>query len=317
MAHPRAAAQFVADYLSAILRGMIKPVAIRMNEDNVASAELPPVTGENVGGKPRLHQSQLGMLYTCPLKYKYRFVDGIRSRSRVPLVTGTGTHASVEADLRHKIETGHLLDEEAIAEIAAQTVNRVWSEEGVDLDFDERKQGEKIVRGRTVDTAVTLAKKHHSELAPLIEPISVERTFVLELRGSPVDLAGTMDIEEATRVRDLKTYAKTPTQYSVDRSIQLSLYGLAKKTIDGRNPEELFLDVLIKKKEPEIKVFRTTRSDVDYRTLLMRVEAAVKLIESGCFNPTSPDSWACSSKYCEFWDDTCPYGRRAMVQVGF
>jgi len=33
-------------------------------------------------------------------------------------------------------------------------------------------------------------------------------------------------------------------------------------------------------------------------------------IKTGIFPPTNPDSWWCSEKWCGYWDDVCPFGRK-------
>jgi CRISPR/Cas system-associated exonuclease Cas4 (RecB family) len=258
------------------------------------------------------------MLYACPMRYEFRYVRGIVRPPGVALVTGTGTHAGVEGDLLNKIRTGELLPEEAVRDITRDAVNREW-DKGVELNYDERKEGEKAVRGRAVDQAVSLATLHHRELAPVIEPVAVEKTWMLELEGFPVDLSGTIDVEEKHSFRDTKTYSKMPTQYAVDRSVQFSMYALWKKTVDGQNPGTLHMDVLLKTKEPKAVAIPTTRGEKDYHEVLRRVDSAVKLIESGCFMPTSPDNWQCSRKFCGYFD-ICEYGARSRttqyVQLG-
>ena len=265
------------------------------------------------GRKPELHQSQIVQYTNCGMQYRYRYVDGIRTRPGVALITGTGTHKSVEENLRHKIATGHLLDEDQVADIARDAVNQAWDREGVTLVDEENLDGEERVRGKTVDVAVKLARLHHTDLAPSLEPIAVERQFTLELPGRPVNLAGTIDIEEADGIRDTKTFAKRPRQVDVDRSIQLDLYGLAKKTLDGKNPRRIALDVLVKNKTPALQVYQTTRDDSDYQALLMRVDAVTSAIQSGMFLPTTPDNWRCSAKFCGYYD-LCPFGRKQRVQ---
>lgn len=254
------------------------------------------------------------MLYTCPMRYEWRYVKGIKTPPGIALVTGTSTHAAVEKNLRNKLAKGVLLSEDEVADIARDTVHKVWDREGVLLDEDERAEGEAAVKGKTIDVAVALSRLHHQTLAPTIEPLALERTFLLTLNNFPLDLAGTIDIEEATRLRDTKTYGKTPSQGAVDRSLQLSLYGLAKRMVDGRDPDELCLDVILKNKTPQVKVFKTTRTDQDYTQLLRRVEVAARLIESGCFSPCAPDSWQCSKKFCGYYD-ICDFGARNRKSV--
>lgn len=262
--------------------------------------------------KPRLHQSHLSLMYSCPKAYEYRYVMGIKGPPSGVLVTGSATHKSAEENLRHKMSNGELLAEDEVCDISRDEANRIIGEEGLQPGADDEGSIE-TVSGKIVDQAIQLSILHHQEVAPNITPISVERTFVLELEGFPVDLAGTMDIEEVNKVRDIKTYKKSPTQNFVDTSLQLSMYGLAKKTIDGMNPEELWLDVLVKTKEPKLKQFCTTRTDADYASLLKRVDLACKQIESGLFQPCSPDNWMCSQSYCPYWQEICEFGRRARV----
>lgn len=264
--------------------------------------------------KPELHQSQIVQFINCGMQYQYRYVDGLRTRPGIALITGTSTHKSVEVNLRNKIEHGVLLDEEQVADVARDTVNQVWEQEGVFLAEEEREEGEEVMRGSTVDTAVALARLHHNELAPRIEPVAVERQFTLELVGRPVNLAGTIDIEEADGIRDTKTYAKRPSRDDVDRSIQLDLYALAKKTLDGKSPKRISLDILLKNKVPTLVTLETQRDDLDYQRLLLRVDAVTSAIQAGNFLPTTPDNWRCSAKYCGYFDH-CPFGRRKQTKA--
>lgn len=266
--------------------------------------------------KPALHQSQIVMFTNCGKQYEYRYVQGIKTPPGIALVTGTGTHKAVEENLRAKIATGKLLDEDQVTDVARDAVVQLFEGgEGVALTKEERAEGAGKVRAAVVDAAVALARLHHRELAPEIEPVNVERQFLLELPGRPVNLAGTIDIEEADGIRDTKTYAKRPSQDDVDRSIQLDLYGLAKRALDGTNPRRLSLDVLVKAKEPVVKVYQTTRTDADYRRLLARVDAVAAAIEKGVFLPTVPDDWRCSEKFCGYFLTVCPFGARQQVQV--
>jgi hypothetical protein len=73
--------------------------------------------------------------------------------------------------------------------------------------------------------------------------------------------------------------------------------------------------VLVKTKEPKAVVISTARDDTDYNAMLERVKLACDLIESGAFNPCSPDHWGCSAKWCGYWQDVCPFGRRSRSLV--
>jgi len=258
--------------------------------------------------KPRLSVTQINMLSRCSLQWWWRYGKGIKSPPGVALVLGRGTHAAVEADLVNKMEWGELLDEEEVKATAADATRRIWQEmEPVRTDEDPDEGG-------TVDTAVSLASLHHRQVAPALEPTAVEETFVLEMDGFPFDLTGVKDIKEKGRIRDTKTSSKTPQADEAAKSIQLTAYHLD-ETARGNADNEVVLDFLVKSKTPKAVSLTATRTEEDHRRFLARVEAAAKVIETGAFYPTDPGSWACSSRFCSYFDSVCPHGR-AAVTVG-
>lgn len=264
--------------------------------------------------KPRLHKSQIGMFDRCPMQYFYRYVEGIILPPASAMLAGTGVHASAAKDLTAKRDTGELLPLEAVTEAAAETVNSEWDKTGVLLDDEEKLIGEKKVRGETVDTAVTLARLHHGELAPMLSPKHIERPFTVELVNYPVDLSGTLDLQENNgTLRDLKTRSASPPAGLADASIDLTFYGLAARALDGQAPELLALDCLVKTKTPKLVTQTSKRHEGAYKALLLRIEAVSKAIESGAFPPCSPESFLCSERYCGYYPDRCPYGRRARI----
>ena len=230
------------------------------------------------------------------------------------MICGTGVHRSSAKDLTAKRDTGKLLEEAAVLDEARDVVNREW-EAGVMLDDGEKLIGEKRARGETVDQAVALAGLHHRQLAPVLAPRHIERPFIVELNGYPVDLAGTLDLQEQDgTVRDLKTRAASPPAGLADSSLDLSCYGLAAQALDGTPPASLAMDFLVKTKTPKLVTQTTTRGEGAYRAFLLRVAAISKAIDSGSFPPGSPDEWWCSSRWCGYFG-ICPHGAAARVTI--
>ena len=230
----------------------------------------------------------------------------------VAAAIGSATHKSIEVNLAAKIQGGELLPVEWLQEVARDELEGIWKG-GIKLDKDELAKGMKALKGEAIDTAVALSGLHRTNLAPSLEPTHVERKFVIKLDGYPLDLAGTIDIQEGTkRIRDTKTAAKSPPQSDADTSLQLTMYGLAAKVIDGQAPEEFALDALVKTKEPKVVSLKATRTDSDYEMLLRRVERATTIIESGAFTPARPTDWWCSEKWCGYWS-TCPFASRPVT----
>lgn len=258
--------------------------------------------------KPHLSYSALTMLYRCGVQFDYRYNQGIKSPPGVALHIGKAAHASSEADLTSKMQWGELLEEEAVQDEAADAVKRLWKNEPPvrsEGDHDE---------GGAVDEAVSLARLHHRELAPRIEPVAIEQGFRLEMPDFPFDLVGYVDVEEAGTIRDLKTSSKAPSSTAADESDQLTLYHM-NATARGDAPKKVALDYLVKTKTAKVITLESTRTPMDHLRLLARIEAAAKTIQTGSFLPATADSWACSERFCGYWE-RCKWGSRKSVSVG-
>jgi len=262
--------------------------------------------------KKQLHQSALSMLERCGMQFYYRYCENLVIPPAVAMVTGTGTHRSIEADLIKKIETGKLEDLDRLADVAAQAVKAEF-EKGVVIDDEDKGRPILAVRDDSIRAAQRLGALHHGSLAPTLQPIpgGVERKWVLELDGYPMDLAGTIDLQEKDAVRDAKTSKKTKNQKEADDSEQLTMYALAVKVIDGKAPDHLYLDNLVDLKEPKLAVFPTTRNDEDMQVLLRRVERATEVIEAGKFMPCNSTEWMCSPKWCGYFA-RCPFSKKPV-----
>jgi hypothetical protein len=242
----------------------------------------------------------------CLEQFRRRYVEKEIIPPAVAMIIGTGTHKGVEVNLVHKIETGTLLPVDAVRDAARDGVNQAW-EQGVRFEPEEIEKGIKAVKGEAVDKAVRLASLHHHDLAPVLQPTHVERSWSLELQGYPIDLVGRIDIQEGkASIRDTKTSGKTPAPDCAERSLQLKAYHLAVKVLDGTGPEIAALDYLIDNRVPKATTYFTSVSDEDYRALLARVEIICRAMEVGLFPPVEPTHWCCSLKWCGY-ASSCKY----------
>ncbi len=268
--------------------------------------------------KPQLHASQLVTLSRCGEQFRRRYIDGDVVPPGVAAAVGKAVHSSVEENMRSKLERRELLAKEAVEAAARDALLVAW-DEGVRLDEEEREAGEAATKGAATDRAVRLAGLHHEELAPRIAPVRVEWKWVIRLDNFPMDLAGRIDIQEEDSIRDTKTSSKTPAKDAADTSLQLTVYTLARRVLDGIIPGRLFLDHLVAlKRAPKIETQETARSEADLEAALRRVEVAMRLIEAGLFQPADPSQWWCgwgNPRWCGY-AQTCPYVRgRKTFQV--
>ena len=259
--------------------------------------------------KPHLSKTKLEMLGRCGVQYEWRYVKGVKKPPAAAMIIGTGMHSAVEADLRNKLEWGSLLEEDDVKTVAADSVRTRWSETPPDIRSDEPNIG------GAIDEAVALASLHHRELAPLIAPVSVESARRIELDGFPYDIELRSDVEEKERIRDLKTSAKAPSDADMQ---SLTLQGQI-ETLEAKlrgEPKPFVRDVFVKGRNRRIMTTPEIHATPDdHQEVLLRVEAAVRVLESGAFTPTTPDSWLCSARWCGYYAE-CAHGARHAVSVG-
>ena len=266
-----------------------------------------------IKSKPQLHYSALNMLFRCGEQFRRRYIENQIIPPGVALIIGQATDHTVNKNLQHKIDTkGELLTIEEIEDIARDQVNNMFQSE-VHLDDDEIESGISAIKGKTIDMAVALSGLHARELAPVIQPTHIQRQWVIELDGYPVDLAGTIDIQEGEQsIRDTKTKGKSPVADEAEKSDQLTMYAMAINVLDGKIPDHVYLDFLIKNKTPIVKTLSSIRTEKDFKPLLARIENAIQAIDKGIFVPINSDNWLCSQKFCGYFR-TCSYSRKSVI----
>ncbi len=256
--------------------------------------------------KPQLHISAINMLSFCGEQFRRRYILKEKRPPGVAMIVGTATDRSVTANLQSKITDKKLLAIDQVKQIASDSLKTEW-QTGIELDQEEAMLGAEKVKGNAIDKAVRLSVLHASNLAPVLDPTHVQRPWVVELNGYPLDLAGTIDVQEGSiAIRDTKTKAKSPSEGAADQDTQLTAYALAAKVIDGRAPEKVTLDCLVDNKVPVVKVFSSTRNEADFDAFLARVENAVLALQAGVFVPAKQTDPLCSPKYCGFFS-TCKF----------
>lgn len=263
-------------------------------------------------GKFQLHVSGLNMLSKCGIQFEFRYVRGVKRQPGVALAVGIAVDRTVTSDLQNKIETGQLLPAEQLKDIARDEIMTQW-QYGVELEEDYAAMGHQKAQAEAIDTSVALAALHHREAAPKIQPTHVQRPWVLDIAGLPIQLAGTIDVQEGlSAIRDTKTSKKSPAGDAADISLQLTTYCLAVKVHDGATPERVVLDYLVHTKTPKLVQIESKRTDKDYPHLLERVYQAHRMIEAGLFMPAPLDAWWCSAKWCGYHAQ-CKYAARPVT----
>ena len=251
------------------------------------------------------------MLYRCGYKFSRVVIEGEREPATIPLVVGTATHATVARNLNNTIEKGSLLTKEAVQDHARDDFIKEWLSGAVVLNEEEKGQGLQKTKDKAQDMAVGLVTAHHYELAPHIKAKQVERKWVLNANDYEYDLAGTIDIDEGIDIRDTKTCKTNLGQRIVDTSEQYTFYALAKYMIDGKLPEYVHQDNIVKptaRRDAYCATYKSTRTKDDFQVVMRRFDQATKIIKAGIYAPANPIDWWCSPEFCGFAaNGSCPF----------
>ena len=273
----------------------------------IAGAELLPVlmpekpastnpaneTAKNLTGRDYISWSALSTFRTCPLKYKFRYVDGLPEESvSSALVFGSGIHTAIEQHFQALL----VGDEQPDVERLMFAYRSAWLPHEPDaISFGTRE---------TRDSLDDLASRMLT--AFLASPAASVQGRVLgveeEIRGMLVegvpDLYGRVDLmtedAETLVITDIKTSrGKWSPEQVEDSGEQLLLYSkLASEISPGKKMVTRFL-VLTKTKEPVIEEHVRVVEPAAVKRTLAGVERVWRAIESGVFYP-APSTVGCA-----------------------
>jgi len=273
----------------------------------IAGAELLPVmeprstnpaneVAKRLTGRDYISWSATSTFRTCPLKYKFRYVDGLPEESvSSALVFGSGVHSAIEQHFQ-AILSG---EEQPDIERLMFAYRSAW----LPHDPDAISFGSSETRASLDALASRMLAAFLSSSAASVQGrvLGVEE----EIRGMLVegvpDLYGRVDLLTETEdsdslvVTDIKTSRGKWSQEQVeDSGEQLLLYShLASEIAPGKKIATRFL-VLTKTKEPVIEEHVREVEPGSVKRTLAGVERVWRAIESGVFYP-APSTMSCAS----------------------
>lgn len=244
--------------------------------------------------------TQLEMFTRCQRQWAFRYIEGLVRPPAVAMIQGTSLHRSAEFNYAYKLETETDAELDDVLDVARDA----FTEESERI---ENWEGDEP--GPALDQAVALARVYHLELAPLVKPVAVEREFVLESDEWRWPVLGYEDVVDDLGVIDIKTAGKKKTQAELDVNLQAGIY-LLERHHEGA-PENFRWHVAVKSKTPASQVLeRTTLEPEKVALTISRLEAGMQqVMDTGLAMPAEPSSWACSERFCGYWN-LCEYGGR-------
>jgi len=245
-------------------------------------------------GRDYVSWSAVSSFRTCPLRYKFRYIDGLPEESvSSALVFGAGIHSVVEQHFQAALSGDPKPDLDALL----FSYRSAW----LPHDPDAIQFGSTETRASLDALAARMLTAFlNSPAASVVgRVLGVEEEVRGELMPGVPDLYGRVDLltedSESLVITDIKTSrGKWSAEQVEDSGEQLLLYAhLASEISPGKKIATRFL-VLTKTKEPVVEEHVREVEPAAVKRTLAGVERVWRAIESGVFYP-APSTMNCAS----------------------
>ncbi len=243
--------------------------------------------------KFHLSPSSLKLFLRCPASYMFKYIYGIKTPSTSYFAKGRALHKGLEVNYLQKINTRQDLPLSDVHDAAADEFEKqateIVLEEGEDL-------------GAIKDQTLNLVALYHAEISPTIQPVAVERKFVVDIPETDYEMVGIIDlIDDQGNIRDTKHYGRTPSESDIHGDLQLTTYSFLYREATGKIENGVHLDCLIETKVPKVVRLDSSRTERDINRLVNISRTVIQSIKNGDFYP-NPTGFMCSEKGCNFWE---------------
>jgi putative RecB family exonuclease len=236
--------------------------------------------------KPHISYSQLETYNSCSLLYKFSRIDRLPPEF-IPdnLVFGSTIHKLLAQFYEAKM-VGDLMLLSDIHEL----FKKLWTEAAKDRDDIQYSKG-KSFESYLAEGIGLLSAWHNKLPDDDFKVVAIEEAFSFTLPGVSVPIIGAIDLLEEDEsgtliITDFKTSSRSLSISEIDSNQQVTIYQLSSKA-NGFGDREIILklDCLIKTKTPKFEQYYTTRSVVDERRIIRKIEKTWEAISSGIFVP--------------------------------
>jgi len=237
-----------------------------------------------------LSYSQINTFDTCPLQYRYRYIQRIPMPPSSAAIFGEVIHKTLKDFYQQAYEKKQTKKDLLVI------LEKNWIDEGYASKAHEKRMKKEAER--------MLKKFYDKGYDPDRLPKYLEQQFVIKAKQG-LRIGGRIDrideIKSGMEIIDYKT-GKVIDQKELDKSLQMSVYALAATDpgVLGQNPEDVVLSFYFLDKGEKKSTSRTKEQLVKAKKEI--VEKA-KEIEKSKFEPT-PGVWCDFCEYrliCEAW----------------
>ena len=273
------------------------------------TAQLEPAEHRASGVWDYISPSRLNLWLKCPLAFRLRYVDGIRSPPSQAQFVGKAVHRAAEFYYRHR-QLGITLSVNCVTRYISESWDRAVQDEGLTFSSSADESAFQHEAVRLVETY--LAQLPADEPRPLAVETTLEQPLVDPDTGEDlgIPLLGVLDLvlDDPTgpSIVDFKTAKRSSSALDVVHEVQLSSYAWLFRQSAGRREGSLEIRSLVKTKTPKIVTHEfPARRDVHFRRLFTVVRAYLDNLDSGRF--VFRPGWNCATcdfqSHCQGWLD--------------
>jgi putative RecB family exonuclease len=239
------------------------------------------------GALEYISPSRLSCWLSCPLKWKFRYQDGIRMPTTTSLFVGKVVHAGLEGYYRHR-QLGVTLEADDVTERMFRSWAQLVDEEKMAFDSPEAEQAMRQQAADLVRAYLVYAPNFEKPLAvevaaeaPLVDPVTGE-DLGMPLVGI-IDLV--LDYEEGPLITDFKTAARSSESMEITHEIQLSSNAYLFRQASRWPESRLEIRSLIKTKVPKIEFHSyPARTEAHFARLFSVIREYLDALDTGRFN---------------------------------
>jgi len=241
-----------------------------------------------------LSYSQISLYQTCPLQYKFQYIDGLKPRDKWYFSFGTVLHSCAEFFFRIKVPPPPSLEQ------LLQCYEQKWLSAGYESPAEEQNYK---AYGREI-----LTKFWEVQTAGFRMPIAVEQRFYIDVGG--VKLTGFIDRADrldsgGISIVDYKSNQLLFTSDYLEKDLQLTIYQMAAVQLWSLPVEKLTLYHL-RTNTPCSCPPRHESRLIETREMVVEV---ARNIAAGEFPPTENSYCPCD------FGELCPYYRQKLVDI--
>ena len=248
-----------------------------------------------MSGQEHISVTQLKMYLRCPLQYFLRYGCGLKVPPTGDMLLGRTVHQAISDNYKQKLMSYEDLSLSDMTDI----FDYHWEQETKEVEFKPNEDP-----GKLKDQGIDLIKAYHENISPTIQPLEVERGFLIENGNDILPLKGYIDlIDDQGIIIDHKTSKKSYPPNSAEKDLQLTAYALAYRQLYGEEENGVRLDVMVRTKQPKIQQLSGKRTVDDINRFLRIARQVEQGINGEVFYPN--EGYMCNicgyGEMCKEW----------------